>query len=65
MSNPRKHVWVLMVNGVQIGVWPFGRMACIRLPADVSDGIKTYLGKIVQGWLQSAHSEMERMKGSK
>lgn len=58
-----RHVWVLMVNGVQIGRWLEGGIVCLRFPMSVPDAIKEYLGRVARTWMVRSAAEMDKRKG--
>jgi hypothetical protein len=65
MSTPAtRRVWVLVVNGVQIGLWPYTGLVSLRFPLNVPDDLKEYLGRTARAWMVETAAEMHKMKGN-
>ena len=62
-AAPTRHIWVLVINGVQVGLWPEGGIVRLRFPMNVSDEIKDYLGRTVRAWMVRSAAEMDKRKG--
>ena len=63
-AKPARHMWALMINNVQIGLWPEDGMALLRLPANVPDDVREYIGRIVHRWLRNTVGELAERKGT-